>query len=145
MYWYKLVYAMSFMPHSLCIYDVAIPSEFPMVAVSESTIERGNADFILTINTSVFTVTSDNLVLSGGDGGPCVRGMDDPSPQSLRLTCPGLSDGMSYNLMVNLSNGDNCLMILICFDTPSATSPSMTSPPTNSSPGTVCCQFYLCT
>ena len=101
------------------------------MTASESTIGSGEAQFILMINSSVFTVTNDNLVLSGGDGGPCVRGMDDPSPQSLRLTCPGLSDGVSYNLMVNLSNGDNCLMILIRFDTP-----SMTSPPATSSPGT---------
>ena len=129
----------------LYVYNVAIPSEFPMVTVSESTIGSGEAQFILMINSSVFTVTNDNLVLSGGDGGPCVCGMDDPSSQSLRLTCPGLSDRMSYNLMVNLSDGDNCLMILISFDTTSMTSPSMTSPPANSSPGTVCCQLYMCT
>ena len=112
-----------------------------MVTVSES----GEAQFILMIDSSVFTVTDDNLVLSGGDGGPCVCGMDDPSsPQSLRLTCPGLSDGVSYNLMVNLSEGNNCLMVLINFDSTSMTSLSMTSSPATSLPGTVGCQIYMC-
>ena len=121
---------MSFMLHSPHIFIVAIPNEFPMVTVSDSAIDSGKAHFTLMIDRTLFTVTDDNLELMGGDGGPCVHGMDDPFPQFLHLTCPGLSDGTSYNLRVDLSDDDNCLMILIGFDTP-----SMTSPPATSTPG----------
>ena len=108
---------------------VAIPNEFAMVTVSESTIERGKAQFSLIIDGSVFAVTDDNLELPGGDG-TCMCAIDEPTSQSLNVTCHDLSEGTSYNLMVNLSVGGNCLMILIGFDTP-----SMTFTPTDSSTG----------
>ena len=117
---------MSFIPHSPRIYNVAVPNEFPMVNISEPTIGNGEAQFILMIDSSVFTVTNDNLVLSGGDG---VCGIDELT-QSLDLTCNYTSAGIPYDLTIDLSVDDNCLKILTGFDAPSAT-PS----PTAGSPG----------
>ena len=115
------------MLRSLHIYNVAVPDEFPMLTVSESTIGSGEAQFIFMIDSSVFTVTNDNLVLSGGDG---MCEIDGPTSQPLDLTCHGLSDGTPYNLAVDLSVDDNCLTVLISFNTP-----SLISPPTDSSTG----------
>ena len=98
-----------------------------MVTISESTIESGKAHFILTIDGSVFTVTNNNLELSGGDG---LCGITGPVSQLLNLTCHGLSNGKSYYLIIDMSVGGNCLKILISFDTP-----SLISPPTSYSPG----------
>ena len=119
---------MSFMVHCLPISHVAILNDFPMVTVSESTIESGKVHFILMIDGSVFTVTNNNLELSGGDG---LCGITGPVSQLLILTCHGLSNGKSYNLMIDMSVGGNCLMILISFDTP-----SLISLPPTCSPGT---------
>ena len=113
--------------HCLLILHVAIPNEFPMVTVFESTIESGKAHFNLTIDGSVFTVTNNNLKLSGGDG---LCGITGPVFQFLNLTCFGLNNRKSYNLMIDMSVGGNCLMILINFGTP-----SLISPPTTCSPG----------
>ena len=118
---------MLFMVHCLPISHVAIPNKFPMVTVSESTIESGKAHFILMIDGSVFTANNNNLELSGGNG---LCGITGPVSQLLNLTCHGLSNGISYHLTVDMSVGGNCLMIFISFDTP-----SLISPPTTCSPG----------
>ena len=114
-----------------------------MVTVSESTISSGRARFILMINSSAYTVSNNTIQLLGGDGGPCVHGINESSPRSLQLTCPGLRDGVSYSLMVDLSDADTCLMILIRFDTPLGTvmpsSSSMTAPITSGG------KFHACT
>ena len=115
------------MLHSLHVCYVAIPNEFPVLTVLESTVGSGEAQFILMIDSSVFTVTNDNLVLSGGNG---ICEIDGPTSQSFNVTCHDLSDGTPYNLTVDLSVGGNCLTILISFDTP-----SLIFPPTDSSTG----------
>ena len=110
----------------LCVYNVGIPSEFSEVIISESMVGDKEAYFILTIVSSVFPTIE--LVLSDGDGsGPCVHTVDDSSTPSINLTCPNLNAGASYSLSVNLSVGNNCLIILINFNT-TMTSSTPSSP-----------------
>ena len=129
MYMYLLFYAVSFIPHFLHICNVAVPDEFPMVNISEPTIGSGRAQFILMTNSPVFTVTNDNLDLSGGDGMCEIEG---PSSQLLDLTCNYTSAGI-YDLTVDLSDGDNCLEILTSFNALSVT-PSPTAGSSGVSP-----------
>ena len=111
----------SFMLHSLHVSNVAIPKAFPLVTVTESTVSSEEAHFFLHLDLVAFIITNDNLVLSGGYG---ICGLALSPFLSLNVTCHGLSDGTSYNLTVYPSVDENCLIILISFDTP-LTSPGM--------------------
>lgn len=106
------------MLHFLHTSTVAATEEFSMVSVSKFTIGNEEANITLMMDNLAFTVTDDSLRLSPNSGGGGSCEINVQTTKSLGLICTDLSEGTSYNLMVDLSVGDNCLMIFICFDTP---------------------------